>query len=111
MHEDKALPGFLRYFVSLDEFRLRAGWRLLVHTILLLFFLMLFGAFVGVGILLFGIRTEEIFDLESPLLNVLVSIPTITLTTYVVRRVIDRRSFASLGFEFDSRTMLDLTVL
>ena len=110
MQEDKALPRFLRYFVSQDEFRLRAGWRLLVHTILLLFLLMLFGAFLAVGILLFGIQTEEVFDLESPVLNVLVSISTITLATYVVRRVIDRRSFLSLGFEFDSRTMPDLLV-
>jgi len=110
MQEDKAHPRFLRYFISLDEFRLRAGWRLLVHTILLLFLLMLFGAFLTIGILLFGIQTEDVFDLESPLLNVLVSIPLITLTTYAVRRVIDRRSFSSLGFEFDSRTIVDLLV-
>lgn len=110
MAEEKTLPRFLRYFISLDEFRLRAGWRLLAHSILMLFLLMLFGSITFIGLALLGLQPENIFAGVSPLVDILISLPTITATTFVARRILDRRSFQSLGFETDSQTLKDLVL-
>jgi membrane protease YdiL (CAAX protease family) len=108
MAEEKTLPRFLRYFISLDEFRLRAGWRLLAHSTLMLFLLMLFGSITFIGLALLGLQPENIFAGVSPLVDILISLPTITATTFVARKVLDRRSFQSLGFDIDSQTLKDL---
>jgi membrane protease YdiL (CAAX protease family) len=71
---------------------------------------MLVGSIITIGMLLFGIRLEDIFEDSPPLLEIFLTLPTFTLTTFIVRRVIDRRSFKSLGFDIDSRTLIDLLV-
>lgn len=103
----------MKFFVS--QGRLRSGWRLLVHTILVLSFTFL----VGIPItLVFG-------DLESLptepsvqgyassdhgwLLVSQVSFAIgLTLATYLARRWLDKKSFRSLGVGIDRRTVLDL---
>jgi membrane protease YdiL (CAAX protease family) len=110
MDDEKTLPHFLRYFIIPGEFRLRAGWRLLAHSILLLFLLMLFGSVTFIVMALMGLQPDDIFGGVSPLVDILVSLPTITATTFVARRVFDRKSFQSLGFDIDSHTLRDLGV-
>lgn len=84
-----------RIFLSEDEPRLRAGWRLLLHTMLLLLI-----AFSLTWILLFIPPNA----LNEATLEVLV----ITGATWIARRFIDRRTFLSLGFTFDRHTLADL---
>jgi membrane protease YdiL (CAAX protease family) len=85
-------------FLSPDEPRLRAGWRLLLQTILML----VFGTILGAIALALGI-----LDLDSiwgQVLNFLI----ITGSVYVARRWLDKRSFESLGLQLDRHTLLDI---
>ena len=85
-------------FLSPDEPRLRAGWRLLLHTLLML----VFGTIIGAIALALGI-----LDLDSiwgQVLNFLI----ITSSVYVARRWLDKRSFESLGLKLDRHTLIDL---
>jgi membrane protease YdiL (CAAX protease family) len=87
-----------RIFLSPEEPRLRAGWRLLLHILLML----LFGSILGVIAIALGI-----LDLDSiwgQILNFLI----ITGSVYVARRWLDKRSFESLGLKLDRYTALDI---
>jgi len=70
-----------RIFLSPDERRLRAGWRLLVQT--------LFMVIIGVGLSLF------------------ISL-VIGGSIYIARRFIDKRDFVSLGFKINGQAWQDL---
>jgi membrane protease YdiL (CAAX protease family) len=85
-------------FLSPNEPRLRAGWRLLLQTLLLFLFGLIFG---GIALLL------GLLDLDSlwaQILNFLI----ITSSVYVARRWLDRRSFESLGLKLDQYTLVDI---
>jgi membrane protease YdiL (CAAX protease family) len=87
---------FLPYiFMSADERRLRAGWRLLLHAALLLAIML---------ILLIAL----LFWTRLPSSDLLMALIAITLATWIARRFLDRRSFPSLGFRFDRHTLPDL---
>ena len=85
-------------FLSPDEPRLRAGWCLLIQTLLMFVFGTIFG---GIAIIL------GLLDLDSlggQILNFLI----ITSSVYVARRWLDKRSFGSLGLKLDRHTLLDI---
>jgi len=98
---------FARIFLSPDEKRLRAGWRLALQT--LLFMLLLIpliavfqwadsrggtgGAFSSRGRFVLG-QGVELFSL--------------TASVWIARRYLDRRSFRSLGLEVDFAAWRDL---
>lgn len=87
-----------RIFLSPDEPRLRAGWRLLIQTILL---------FV-IGIVV-SIATSFLGSLNGSLIWAqLVNFIVITGSVYVARRWLDKRSFESLGLKLDKHTLLDI---
>jgi membrane protease YdiL (CAAX protease family) len=71
---------------------------------------MLLGSIIAIGMLLFGLQLEDLFKEASPLLEIILSLLAFTLATFIARRVIDRRSFTSLGFDIDSQTIKDLLV-
>ena len=90
-----------RIFISPDEPRLRAGWRLLIQTVLLIvigiiaaFIASFFGPSIG-GSLVVGQIMEFI---------------AITGSVYIARRWLDKRSFVSLGLEFNRWTFIDILV-
>ena len=87
-------------FLSPDEPRFRAGWRLLIQTLLML----LFGTIFGAIALLLGIL--DLDPIGGQILNFL----TITSSVYVARRWLDKRSFESLGLKLDRHTLLDILV-
>jgi CAAX protease family protein len=90
-----------RIFLSPDEPRLRAGWRLLIHILLLIVFGLIFGVIAGFfGRLLDG----SIASIWNQIVNFLV----ITSSVYVARRWLDKRSFESLGLRLDRYTILDI---
>lgn len=87
-----------RIFLSPNEPRLRAGWRLLIQTILLV----LFGAVISIASSFLGPLNGSL--LWSQILNFII----ITSSVYVARRWLDKRSFESLGLKLDKHTLLDV---
>jgi membrane protease YdiL (CAAX protease family) len=85
-------------FLSPDEPRLRAGWRLVLQTLLIL----VFGAIFGAIAILLGI--VDLGSIWGQVLNFFI----VTSSVYVARRWLDKRSFESLGLKIDQHTALDL---
>lgn len=92
-----------RIFISESEPRLRAGWRILVQT----FLLILVSILIGLPARLF---LQYALLSPSMLLLVLemVSFTAITISVFLARRFLDRRSFTSLGLEANGRVWRDL---
>jgi len=92
-----------RIFLSPEEPRLRAGWRLLVQFILLLVITSIIG--MPFTILYFIVPAIDLF-----LLSIIISSFAVPISVYIARRFIDRRSFVSLGFRWDTQALKDILV-
>ena len=93
-----------RIFISPDEPRLRAGWRLLIQ----IFLFLLFGVVVFITASFLGFEPRSgpwAFILEQ-ILNLLVY----TGSVYIARRWLDKRSFESLGLKLDQQAVIDVLV-
>ena len=92
-----------KFFVSPSEPRLRAGWRLLIQTILMI----ILG--IGASLLLLPIlpklTSDSIFWVSE-----LMELFAITGSVYLARRFLDKRSFASIGFKMDQHVVFDILV-
>jgi membrane protease YdiL (CAAX protease family) len=91
-------------FISPGEPRLRAGWRLLIQSLVL-----------GICLAVLGSVANWILDVLSEityavllLIGVLVTSLAVTLSVYLGRRYLDLRSFTSLGLSVDRRGVVDL---
>ncbi len=92
-------------FISPDEPRLRAGWRLILQTILLLGIALFIGIPINLLVFITGLNLpDELFLI----LNQVVEIIAFTLSVYLARRFLDRRSFISLGLKLDKWFVLDI---
>jgi hypothetical protein len=100
----KVKSFFKTVFISPDEPRLRAGWRLLLQTLLI------FVLGTGVGILLFLTPLSPMKLTNSMLANQLIQLVTFTGSIYLARRLLDRRSFVSLGLRWDRAAIRDVFV-
>jgi uncharacterized protein len=89
-----------RIFISPDQPRLRAGWRLLLHTVLLF----LFGIIVSIVAGLVGFVDESFTSIWNQILNFIV----VTGSVYVARRWLDKKSFESLGLKLSPQTLIDI---
>lgn len=97
---------FLRkVFLSPDEPRLRAGWRLAIQTILLIAFTFCAGIPLSLLFLILGINIPDGLLLA---LNQVVEIFSVTLSVYLARRFLDKRSFSSLGLKLDRWIVIDI---
>ncbi|MFH1184245.1 MAG: type II CAAX endopeptidase family protein [Chloroflexota bacterium] len=94
-------------FVSPYEPRLRAGWRLILQVVLQFILLMLAGAAILIGVR--GIFTGAPGSFTSAQLVVtqIAELAAVTLSIFVARRLLDHRSFASLGLQVGRRSTLD----
>jgi membrane protease YdiL (CAAX protease family) len=93
-------------FLSPGEPRLRAGWRIVLQSILLL---ILLGVISLVVVITAGIIGYDLRALQP--LSLLDLIPTaiaMTLSVWIARRLLDHRSFVSLGFRLDRHTLPDM---
>ena len=93
-------------FISPDEPRLRAGWRLLLQTLLI------FVIGTGLGILMFVFPMPlAVTQLATNMLaNQIFELIAFTGSIYLARRLLDRRSFVSLGLRWDREALLDVLV-
>lgn len=94
---------FAMIFISPDEPRFRAGWRLMLHSCL--FFLI-------IGILVFAVfaitQNQNLFSFDFFFLSVTLELAAVLIGTWIARRALDRRSFVSLGLKLDTTTLPDL---
>jgi len=89
-------------FVSPDEPRLRAGWRLLIQTIMwILFGVILFiaASFLGID---FGSGSA------ASILEQVLNFIAITVSVYIARRWLDKQSFESLGLKLNQQALVDI---
>jgi uncharacterized protein len=98
-----------RMLVSPGQARLRTGWRLLLHGILVLSLSVPVTLVAVLFLFLIGLVVEV--D-NSLLLGVSSAASAIAFVagTFLARRFLDRRSFLSLGFAVDRHTLPDLIV-
>ncbi len=86
-------------FISSSESRLRAGWRLILQTILMIVL------FIGIGYI-----AGTIFLLDTGRFSVgeIAELIAFTGSIYLARRFLDKRSFTSLGFKIDKWFAFDI---
>ncbi len=98
-------------FLSPSEPRLRAGWRLLIQSLLML----LLGLCIGIPVILVpmmfeipphGLLPPEM-ALPELLATLIVEFLAITASIFLARRFLDRRSFTSLGLKLKWRAIVD----
>jgi CAAX protease family protein len=92
-----------RIFLSPEEPRLRAGWRLLIQTILLYVLI----SVLGIIIFLVGGPLGR-FLTGSFIGGQILELLTVTGSVYIARRWLDKRSFESLGLQLNKQTLLDI---
>ncbi len=96
-------PLLARIFLSPDKPRLRAGWRLLIQTISLIVLGILIGIVLS-PLYFLGISIDNL--LFQQVLQILV----VTGSVFLARRLLDRRSIASLGLKVDTTALVDVLV-
>jgi hypothetical protein len=90
-----------KIFLSPDERRLRAGWRLLLHTLLLFI--------IAIPTSLILIIASSLLPLaSSSLAGNLTQWISVILSVFLARRWFDRRSIKSLGLEFSRNVLKDI---
>ncbi len=95
-------------FLSPTEPRLRAGWRLLLQAGMQIALTLAAGCgalIIASGSLMTLIGNGSAAGLAWA---EVVEVGTVTLSVFLARRLLDRRSFASLGLALSPRTLLDL---
>jgi uncharacterized protein len=93
-----------RIFISSDEPRFRAGWRLLAQTILMFVLMMCVSAPIYILIILGVPQSDTLFFLFSSLAQLI----AITVSVFLARKFIDRRSIESLGLKIDIYLFFDI---
>jgi membrane protease YdiL (CAAX protease family) len=92
------IHSFLRaIFISPNEPRLRAGWRLVIHTL-------------GHNLIIICVAIPILFSGASPenlLISQVIALLATTPSVFLARRFLDQRSLVSLGLKFDT-TLLDI---
>jgi membrane protease YdiL (CAAX protease family) len=100
-------PFYERLFVSADEPRLRAGWRVALQGA------MAFGLVVCCSVpivLVPGVLAGGAISMPAMFASTLAGAVAITASVVVARRFFDRRSFLSLGLVYDRHTVPDLLI-
>lgn len=89
-------------FLSPDEPRLRAGWRIAIHTVGYNLLLICITIPLAVPILFLEISPDSL------LLNQAIALFAIAPSVFLARRFLDKRSLVSLGLKLDKWTALDM---
>lgn len=114
MASDSVQPSvFRRVIFSPEDGRLRAGWRLLVHTVLLIITLAVFQG--GLTFLILRLGLAGVGDLQATMEGGLVTIMLLvasaiafTLATWIAWRWLDRKPFLELGLNWTPEAGRDL---
>jgi membrane protease YdiL (CAAX protease family) len=101
-----------RIFISPNELRLRAGWRLVIQTILMT----VAGGCLGIPLVFYFIMNGMMasdFNLDYLSKEILlplqaVELVAVTASVYLARRFLDKKAFASLGLKINKSALLDI---
>jgi membrane protease YdiL (CAAX protease family) len=107
MVEIQSIPKrniLIQIFISPDEPRLRAGWRLLSQTLMMLFIAIIITAVLKP---ILGEPQGRNIDF---LIGQLIYIVMMTGSVYVACRSLDKRPFASLGLQIGKQSWFDILV-
>jgi len=94
------------FFVSSGD-RLRAGWRLILHTILILVFSVVLGIIIFIPVGLLNINFDSPIALLANEITLGISI---TAATFLSRRFLDKQSMESLGLIPGIQSVIDILV-
>jgi membrane protease YdiL (CAAX protease family) len=94
---------FKHFFISHDEPRLRAGWRLLIQSMVMLVLLVCFS-------LPIAFSPDFLTTQEGLLYSQVAELLAVALSVYLSRRLLDKRSFSSLGLKIDRQALADVLV-
>lgn len=92
-----------RIFISSDEPRLRAGWRLAAQTWVYLILMFILTIPLGIVIFFVALHSDVII-----LFSALIGLFAVTASVFLARHFLDRRSITSLGLALDRWTLVDL---
>ena len=92
-------PLLVGLFISMDEPRLRAGWRLLIQSLLFIVFIIIISL---VGYLL------GLSGTAASVFGQVLSFLAYTGSVYIARRWLDKQSFESLGLTWNSQAWIDI---
>ena len=95
-------PFLTNTFFSPNEPRLRAGWRLAIHTIGYNLLLICIALPLSIPILFLGVSPENL------LLNQAIALFAIVPSVFLARHFLDKRSLTSLGLKLDIWLPLDV---
>ncbi len=99
-------------FLSPSEPRLRAGWRLLIQTLLLLVLTLCIGIPAILVPMVLETPPHSLLSPEMALPELFTSLAVeflaITISIFVARRFLDKRSFISLGLKLNLQALYDL---
>jgi len=91
-------------FISSNEPRLRAGWRLLLQTLLMILVAVLLQSTLG---MIFTPGKNGNADL---FLSQILELAIFAISIYIARRFLDKRSFVSLGLQINKQTFTDILI-
>jgi hypothetical protein len=90
---------FAWIFVSSDEPRLRAGWRLLIQFLL----------YIVLSVVLFIIASGlGLGGSIASILDQIINLVAVTGSVYIARRWLDKKSFESLGLKLNQQSFTDI---
>ncbi len=95
-----------RLFLSPTEARLRAGWRLLIQTALLVALILCIGVIILLPYSYLG--GKELSGFFYLLASTIIEVFSITLSVFLARRFLDKRSFVSLGLKLNRQAAYNL---
>jgi membrane protease YdiL (CAAX protease family) len=110
MHTQKPPPKIFYFFISRDETRLRAGWRLILHALMILFLTLITGFIAAIALIIMGLDFTDPLGGLPKYLELFITLPPILVGTFIARTVLDHRSIVSLGLSLDRRMVRDLFI-
>ncbi|MBK9927734.1 MAG: CPBP family intramembrane metalloprotease [Anaerolineales bacterium] len=91
-----------KIFISPDEPRLRAGWRLLLQTLLLILIS------IPLNLVAYALKLHEITGNLGFLVSQILELIILGSSIYIARRWLDKRSFESLGLKVNRQAWVDI---
>lgn len=110
MHTQKPPPKIFYFFISRDETRLRAVWRLILHALMILFLTLITGFIAAIALIIMGLDFTDPLGGLPKYIELFITLPPILVGTFIARTVLDHRSIVSLGLSLDRRMVRDLFI-